>query len=312
MAEHWSLVVSKPETASLSKFSVGDFHSVYLEDAARRLTDIVGESIEDMALNNFKALAEHRNQIMHFAHTDYADVGGIKAGVVIEQWISWHYLHGLLTEKWRDTFEAYLPEFQRLHARMLKEKDFIQTRFKALEQDILKKKNEGGVFVVCGSCKTNAGLVTETHIWGSEYICMVCQNKAVSLKSTAEKICCDKCSFEFEFFKPTVDKCPNCSQPIDTDKLISLCKNKYTTGDEWWEDGIPCAAYCHECNYPKPSVFYIDGLWSCVSCFDRGWRAISCPNCDEFVTGDMDRIQYFACHKCEDEVSRKIMGEVKR
>ena len=46
-----------------------------------------------------------------------------------------------------------------------------------------------------------------------------------------------------------------------------------------------------------------------MSCFDRGWGAISCPNCDEFVTGDMETIEYYACHKCEDEVNEKFAKE---
>lgn len=312
MAEHWTLIVSKSDSASLSSFSVGDFHSVYLEDAAKRLKDVVGEAIEDKALNNFKALAEHRNQIVHFAHTDYADVGGIKAGVVMEQWISWHYLHELLTMKWRDTFNAYIPEFERLHTRILAEKGFIQSRFQDLQPVIRRKQQDGEVFVECGNCQTIAGLVSETKPWGDSYVCMVCQKAGITIRSTAETISCDKCSHEFEFFNSKVSSCPNCAQSIDTDKLISLCKMKYTTGDDWWEEGAPCVAYCHECQHQKPSVFYIDGLWSCVSCFDRGWQAIACPHCDAFVTGDMERIEYFACHKCEDEVSRKIMGGIDR
>jgi hypothetical protein len=309
MAEHWTLIVSKSESASLSSFSVGDFHSVYLEDAAKRLKDIVGEAIEELALNNFKTLAEHRNQIVHFAHTDYADAGGIKAGVVMEQWASWHHLHGLLTMKWKDTFKAYIPEIERLHARILAEKAFIQSRFQDLQPAIRQKRKDGSIFVECGSCQTMAGLVSETHPWGSTYVCMVCQKAGIAVKPTAEKIHCDKCSNEFDFFKPTVKSCPHCAQPIDTDKLISLCKTKYTTGDDWWEEGASCVAYCHECQHSKPSVFYIDGLWSCVSCFDRGWQAIECPHCDEFVTGDMERIKYFACCKCEHEMSRESTGE---
>ena len=310
MAEHWSLIVSRVDLASLSSFSVGDFHSVYLEDAAKRLKDIVGEAIEEKALNNFKALAEHRNQIVHFAHTDYPDVNGIKAGVVIEQWISWYYLHELLTIKWKDTFKVYIAEFERLNARIVAEKAFIQSRYNDLQPTIQEMQKKGSIFVDCGSCQTNAGLVSETPAWGSSYVCMVCQKAGIAVKSTAEKISCDKCRNEFEFFNSTVKSCPHCAEYLDTDKLISLCKTKYTTGDEWWDEETPCAAYCHECRHPKPSVFYIDGLWSCVSCFDRGWQAIECPHCTEFVTGDMDTIKYFACCKCEGEMRRKIMSEM--
>lgn len=93
---------------------------------------------------------------------------------------------------------------------------------------------------------------------------------------------------------------------ITADKLIELCGQKYIEGDEWCEEGQPHIAGCHQCQNDKPSVFFIDGLWSCVSCFDRGWGATSCPHCDEFVTGDMNIIKYFSCYKCEDEVGEDV------
>ena len=37
MKEHWSLIISKPESAVKQKFESGDFHSVYLEQAHTRL-----------------------------------------------------------------------------------------------------------------------------------------------------------------------------------------------------------------------------------------------------------------------------------
>ena len=88
-------------------------------------------------------------------------------------------------------------------------------------------------------------------------------------------------------------------------------KNRHIhEGDQWWEEGASHIASCHRYEYPRPSVFYIDGLWSCVSCFDRGWQAITCERCDAFVTGDMERIQYFACHKCEDQVRQDFAAMV--
>lgn len=45
-------------------------------------------------------------------------------------------------------------------------------------------------------------------------------------------------------------------------------------------------------------------------CFDRGWQAITCERCDAFVKGDMERIQYFACHKCEDQVRHEFAAMV--
>src|SRR6218665_3323530 len=45
MKEHWSLIGSKPDQASLAKFMAGDFISVTLEDARARIRDFAGEDI---------------------------------------------------------------------------------------------------------------------------------------------------------------------------------------------------------------------------------------------------------------------------
>lgn len=88
-----------------------------------------------------------------------------------------------------------------------------------------------------------------------------------------------------------------------------MCRDVYVTGDDWWEEGGECVVGCHVCQHAPNSVFYIEGQWSCVSCFDRGWSAVNCPHCDEYVTGDMETIKYFACYKCEDEQRKYILAE---
>lgn len=43
LVEHWSLIITKPENANLSKFKSGDFHSVSMQEAINRLKNISGE-----------------------------------------------------------------------------------------------------------------------------------------------------------------------------------------------------------------------------------------------------------------------------
>lgn len=308
MKEHWSLIVSKPELANLERFQEGDFQSVTLQNAVDRLHNIIGESIEEKTLENFKTLGEHRNQIVHFSHTDYVDKDSSKANVVVEQWASWHYLHGLLTEKWEDIFDSFNEDIALLHKRMLEQKQFLEARFAALGEEINRKKEEGSKIFLCESCGFESAIECEEHEWGVDYNCLVCSTKGIALKKTNEKIPCCKCGVEYEFFNKELKKCPSCNADIQTNEVIKQCKNKYKVGDDSWEEGNPHIAYCHICEHIEPSVFYIDGLWSCVSCFDRGWQAITCPHCGKFVTGDVNKINYFACHLCEEEQRMKILS----
>ena len=260
-------------------------------------------------IDNFKALGEHRNQIVHFAHSDYADIDATKACVVVEQWSSWHHLHTLLTEKWKDVFSSYQKEINRIHQRMMLQKEFIKTRYEELKPNIETEEKVGKIVIDCLHCEMHSAVVTRDHKWGPEYYCIVCGVKDTAVAVTKETIECPGCKKNFEFFDKNLTNCPHCNTQITTEILIELCKNKYTKGDEWREDGQLNIAGCHECQNESTSVFYIDNLWSCVSCFDRGWQAISCPQCDEFVTGDMEKIKYFACYKCEDEVRERFRAD---
>src|SRR5262245_51295689 len=46
LQEHWSLVVSRPEGASLLRYRAGDFHSVSMGEALKRLRNIANEPFQ--------------------------------------------------------------------------------------------------------------------------------------------------------------------------------------------------------------------------------------------------------------------------
>lgn len=111
-------MLSKPETGDLQNLAVGDFLSVYLDDALNRIPSILGERIDKTASDNFKALGEHR-KIVHFAHSGMDNPSKTQAGVIAEAWASWHYLHALLTGLWSEVFQPYAAELEVLNRRMM-------------------------------------------------------------------------------------------------------------------------------------------------------------------------------------------------
>lgn len=307
MLEHWTLILDEPGNAKFQSFSIGDFKSIYFDDAVKRLKHILNIKFDDETLLNFKTLGEHRNQIVHFAHTEYSNSQASKAGVVAQQWSSWHYLYQLLSKDWGQQFVDYQDKLQEIHRRMLEQKEFLNTRFNELSQqfEILNKKNIK--IVSCKQCGLKSGEVKQAHDWGDDYECLVCESHGVALKPITDTLDCPQCKTPFSFFDAELTNCPHCNFNIDTNLLIRLCREKYNLGDGYQEGEY--IAGCHECKHTPNSVFYIEGQWSCVSCFDRGWTAINCPHCDEFVTGDMDKIKYFACYKCEEVQSRFILSK---
>lgn len=311
MKEHWTLMLSKPETGDLQNLAVGDFLSVYLDDALNRIPSILGEKIDRNASDNFKALGEHRNQIVHFAHSGMDNPSKTQASVIAEAWASWHYLHALLTGLWGGVFQPYAVELQVLNQRMMRQGEFIKARFEILKPQIEIQEKKGKKIVPCSHCHMPAAIVGETHSWGTDYACMVCGVEDTTVVPCDAEIPCPECATPFKFFQPGGDVCTGCGFEITTDILIDLCSSCFPGGDDWCEGDGPHIASCHKCQPPQPSVFFIEGMWSCVSCFDRGWGAVTCERCGEYVTGDMERIKYFACHKCEDQVRQNILDMAK-
>lgn len=308
MKEHWTLMLAKPETGDLQNLAVGDFLSVYLDDALKRIQSILGEKIDQDASDNFKALGEHRNQIVHFAHSGMDNPSKTQAGVIVETWASWHYLHALLTGPWEAVFQPYAVELQVLNQRMMRQGDFIKARFEILKPQIEILEKKGNKIVPCGHCHMSAAIVGETHPWGIDYTCMVCGVGDTAVEECNAELHCPGCNAPFKFFEKGLHACPACGHQITTDILIDLCTKQFPEGDDWCEEGHVHIASCHKCQHPQPSVFFIEGMWSCVSCFDRGWGAVACERCGEFVTGDMERIKYFACHKCESDVREHLLS----
>ena len=68
MAEHWSLVISSKKEADWIAFKKGDFVSVSLEESVRKLDKIVQSGINIKALDIFRKITSHRNQMVHFYH----------------------------------------------------------------------------------------------------------------------------------------------------------------------------------------------------------------------------------------------------
>ena len=68
MSEHWSLVVSKRQEPDWNDFVAGDFQSVTLDEAAKRLQKIVRSGLSRQELDAFRDIGKHRNKMVHFFH----------------------------------------------------------------------------------------------------------------------------------------------------------------------------------------------------------------------------------------------------
>lgn len=145
-----------------------------------------------------------------------------------------------------------------------------------------------------------------SYNWGEDIECLVCDVKDLKLKTITTSIPCPNCNEDVEYFMVKEHKCTSCQTELTSEYALEKYTEIYKSEDPEtrYEDEAYPLAYCHNCQIEKQTVLNLEGMWICVECEDRGWTALDCENCDSFVTGDVQAIQYFACHRCEDNVRR--------
>lgn len=157
MKEHWSLIVSKPEQANLAKFMAGNFISVTLEDCRARIRDVAGEDIGDDAYNSFRALANHRNKMVHFFHNGLENDEKAKAQIVAEHCRSWFHLHRLLN-RWNGYFHDFATEIAHADRAMKGHRQYLAAKFKALAPELDAVRKAGGKPKACSACGFKAAI----------------------------------------------------------------------------------------------------------------------------------------------------------
>lgn len=111
LLEHWALIYEDPKKANLNGFLRGDFTSVGMEAAIKRLREVVNLRISKDAERAFNGIRQHRNKLVHFFHPTYTSelVGTSVEDVAAEQCKGWFHLYPLLKDWWREGFPGF-PE----------------------------------------------------------------------------------------------------------------------------------------------------------------------------------------------------------
>lgn len=315
MKEHWSLIVTH-HSLDVKKFKKGDFSSITFMECCSRLQDVAQAPVPQTARENFDRLRMHRNRIVHFAHTGLAAEGAIRGQIFAELWASWRELFKLLTIDWKEHFTGASHLLHDLQRRILGKSGYLQASFDHLKGEIEKRKASGTDFTVCGACKFESAFFSKAHSWGLDFTCMVCECDTTRTVPTNATILCPTCTQDFQFInsiESTVHsisfqkvECPQCQTELNSESVLAQCKEKFGDGDDWCDSGRgPYIAYCHKCQIDEPSAFFIDGHWTCVSCFERGYGAMHCEQCGTLATGDKQMMQYIGCHLCQNTAANK-------
>jgi hypothetical protein len=248
LVEHWSLIVTKPENADLSKFQAGDFHSVSMQEAIKRLKNISGEKIENKAKQYFESVRNHRNKLIHFFHKKYIvkPDNATREEVIPEQYAAWFYLHSLLVGQWKAIFKDYSEEIEKLNHLMQRHKKYLRAKYKEIEPAILNDKNKGIQYEKCYFCNFDTAKVDDTYDPLFSCTCLIC-----NMRSNFLVIACPKCKTNIKVEDLGRGECQKCGFVSDIDFLLQ----ELGPGSYYKEE--PLEAYCGNCEYPDaPSLFH--------------------------------------------------------
>lgn len=293
MKEHWSLVVSKPDQANLAKFIAGDFMSVTMDEARARIRDIAGEDIADDTFNSFRALANHRNKMVHFFHADVDGDDQAKAKIVAEHCRSWFHLHRLLN-RWDIFFGDFRAEIASADRSMKKHRKYLSAKLKELKPALDASRKAGNKPMACSACGFKAALPETLDAQITSLRCLVCDHT-----ETQVEIDCPHCNKRVVIASEGYATCGHCSGSIEPEHLVDALTDHAAAhiaiadGDDQWQP-----ANCGNCDGYQTVVKRGD-IYFCASCFDISDHVEQCGWCHELNTGDMEDSYWAGCAACE-------------
>jgi hypothetical protein len=290
LREHWVLVVSKVEKASIQSFQSGDFQSVVIDECLDRLAKIVGETIGAHEHECFSRMRDHRNKLVHFFHQDYQppiDYTTL-AKIVSEQCKAWFYLHRLLTSKWSSHFGPYRKKIANLDKLVRGNRHFLAAKFKALAPEIEAEKKKGIRFAACYICQFESAQISAHRKPLFSQTCLVCGACTHFLE-----IACPKCGKPILIEEEGSGECPECETSVGLEFLLE----KLGPYEDPKEDSQ--IARCSECENFEPSVIpFGEHEYLCLNCLALHDGVGQCGYCGELITGDTANTSIFGCFVC--------------
>jgi len=209
LKEHWSLIIRRPGDSNINSFRTGNFKSVNMTEAIKRLNNIANQRLTKQEEECFDQIRQQRNKLIHFFDKKYSGNQYKRTidKVMVDQYKGWFCLHGLLIHKWRDEFSDYAKEIKNLDRLMHSHRDFLRTKFDFLKQKIERKKESGITFNECSTC--NFESAQEEEICNPLFYndCLVCNTIEWFLKVPCSNPKCPSDIFVFDLGEGDCDVC---------------------------------------------------------------------------------------------------------
>jgi hypothetical protein len=290
--EHWTLIITRPETANLKSFRSGDFQSISIKDARTRLESIIQDGLTPAEYECFLRLSDHRNRMVHFYHPGNAGNKRELEKIVAEQCLAWYHVNRIF-ERWNKQFQGYKKEIAKIDRAMHDHRKYLKAKFGALGEEIKRFKSRGRLYSVCPSC----GFKSFGEDSGNEpildYECLVCKARETGLK-----VDCPQCGEENKVLAEPRHNCNKCGHNIDDDEIKAFLTKGFVYDKHDPDRSI--MAHCGCCGGYE-TVIQVNHKWICSQCFtDYDSEEVSrCEWCNSLSTGDLENSYFAGCAACD-------------
>ena len=289
---HWTLIVTRPETANLKSFRSGDFQSVSIKDAKARLESIVQDGLNQAEYESFLRLSDHRNRVVHFYHPGNAGNKTELEKIVAEQCLAWYHVSRIF-ERWSDQFQSYKKEIAKIDKAMHNHRKYLKAKFGAFAEDIKKLKDRGITFSVCPSCGLKSFGEDAEDAPILDYECLVCKARETGLM-----VECNQCGEQNKLIGEPWHKCKKCDHKFDEHDVQA-----FFTKDFVYDKHDPDrsnVAHCEECDGYE-MVVQVNHTWICSQCFTKydSEEIGQCDWCGSLSTGNLENSYFMGCVACE-------------
>ncbi|VAW39000.1 hypothetical protein MNBD_DELTA02-210 [hydrothermal vent metagenome] len=293
LAEHWSLIVDKPEKANIQVFLKGNARTISNEKTKQRLENIAGEKILKHEDDIFTIIANHRNKLIHFYNDDYAK-GAEKAieQTVIEQLSAWNCLYRLISERWKEHFIKFKSQFDEVDKLINENRHYLKGKFYALEPAIKKLEKDGIEIRTCNVCNFASVRIDEIEKPLFSKKCLICNpEQSILYEQNILRVECIECNEIIEIEDLGEGTC-ECGHQTSIDELIDT----YGPYEDPKEESE--IIYCNECAEPIAIPFRDGHL--CLSCLMESDYEGTCGWCNERFSGfDADQSYFLGCPLCD-------------
>lgn len=320
--EHWTLILKKPEAANLDSLQSGDIQTVGLADGFERLSRVIGKPVPKDILQEFRALANHRNRIIHFTHKDAGDLPrghgseNLFGTVLIDDDLSgkrafpepaitvcraWYHIRRLLLGEWARHFEDATTQVYSIQYSMRSIRSYLATIHHMLKPEIDSDKSNGVAYKSCANCDFDAAKESEdtkgTII--QSYECRLCGY----FESWVEVPCPEsECSGTLSLHEDVIEECDSCGKSISIQDATGILSPATAPGDPDECATLHCSS-CNSFNYGPESVIRIadTDFMFCLSCCEvygsDEW--FQCDYCGQAVAGTERDSWISGCGVCD-------------